>query len=322
MAHEVEQMAFVGETPWHGLGERLTPGQDIDQWRIAAGLDWDVIKSPVLFQDEDGAMREGMGSILVRDSDYKPLGLVGDRYHVLQPGEVLEFYRSLTDQLGFQLETAGSLRGGQRIWALAKTGEEARLKGQDLLLDYVLLATSYDGSMATVASRTSVRVVCMNTFRMAVGDKGERADVKVPHHTKFDAESVKGMLGVGDAGSWDAYIENARALADRKVSKKEAVEFFLRTYYGVDEDGELVGDLGNKTVEKRMGGMLDIYEGGQGQQTASAKGTAWGLLNAVTRYEDHERTTRTQDNRLNSAWFGDGEKRKQAAMQEAMLLVA
>ena len=111
----------------------------------------------------------------------------GQRYQVVQPKAVLEFYRDLTEISGFELETAGVLKEGKKFWALAKTGKEAALKGNDLVKGYLLLATSCDGTLATTATPTTIRVVCNNTLTIALN--GATSAIKVPHSTSFDAQA-------------------------------------------------------------------------------------------------------------------------------------
>ena len=107
-------------------------------------------------------------SVLYRSDTGTALSVVGQRYNVVQPREILEFYRDLTEISGFELETAGVLKGGKKIWALARTGQSTSLKGNDVTNGYVLLATACDGSMATTAQFTSVRVVCNNTLAISL----------------------------------------------------------------------------------------------------------------------------------------------------------
>src|SRR3546814_20756798 len=108
--------------------------------------------------------------VLYRSDTKAPLAVVSKRFQVVQPGEILEFYRDLTEVGGFELETAGVLRGGRKFWALARTGQSVSLKGRDRVDGYLLLATACDGTLATTAQFTSVRVVCNNTLSIALGD--------------------------------------------------------------------------------------------------------------------------------------------------------
>ena len=250
--------------------------------------------------------------VLYRSDTLQPLSVVSNRYQVVQPREVLEFYRDLVEVGGFELETAGVLKGGRKLWALARTGQEAVLKGGDTVKAYLLLATACDGTLATTAQFTSVRVVCNNTLNISLSDS--IGAIKVPHSTKFDAQEVKKALGVG-VSTWDTFISGMRALADRRVSQTEAERFVERR---VSHAARLSsGD------EKSTQTVMALFNGqGIGSQLAAANDTAWGLLNAVTEYVDHERRARSPGNRLDSAWFGQGAALKQRALDSALQLVA
>jgi phage/plasmid-like protein (TIGR03299 family) len=176
MAHLVETMAYVGETPWHGLGNQLTPKQPLNVWAKQAGMDWQIVESPVCFMTgKAGISVASSRSTITRfcsvPTTRRRSRSSATRYKVVQPREILEFYRDLTEISGFELETAGVLKGGRKVWALARTGQSGALKGDDVTNGYVLLATACDGTLATTAQFTSVRVVCNNTLSIALDGK-------------------------------------------------------------------------------------------------------------------------------------------------------
>lgn len=322
MAHLIEQMAYVGATPWHGLGSRLSPKQPIEIWQREAGMDWKIQDSPVHFKsDSIGAL----GSIhtfpdqkvLYRSDTKAPLSVVSQRYQVVQPREVLEFYRDLTAVSGYELETAGVLKGGRKFWALARTGQGTTLKGNDQVNGYLLLATSCDGTLATTATPTTVRVVCNNTLRIAL-DSTTKA-IKVPHSTRFDPQVVKKQLGIA-VSQWDDFMHRMRMLSERKVQWHEAMRFFMNVLCDANPNTPLPAVLPN---ERALRKVQCLYEGqGRGSTLESAQGTAWGLLNAVTEYVDHERRARSIEYRMDSAWFGQGAQLKQRALEAALQLAA
>ncbi|WP_369050906.1 DUF932 domain-containing protein [Burkholderia gladioli] len=321
--HLVENMAYVDQEPWHGIGNKLAPNQPLDVWKRAAGMDWQIESSEVRFV---AAHDKTLGSIhafpeqkvLFRSDTKTPLAVVSARYHVVQPSEILEFYRDLTEVGGFELETAGVLREGRKIWALARTGHSATLKGSDTVNGYLLLATACDGSLSTTAQFTSVRVVCNNTLAIALGDTA--GAIKVPHRSRFDAASVKRQLGI-TVSSWQAFIARTKALAECKVSGSAAEAFLRRvlTYSTASlTDRETVAV--NERAIKSVG---QLYAGrGMGADLPSASGSAWGLLNAVTEFCDHHRRARSDDHRLDAAFFGAGATLKQRAWDEAMKFLA
>ena len=322
MAHLVEQMAYVGSEPWHGLGNRLPNGQPLEVWQQAAGMDWQIEASDVRFMSD---VQGHLGTIhtfpeqkvLYRSDNKEALSVVSNRYQVVQPREILEFYRDLMNTNQYELETAGVLKGGRKFWALARTGQSATIKGKDEVNGYLLLATSCDGSMATTATPTTVRVVCNNTLSIAVN--GATQAIKVPHNTSFDSQVVKLQLGVA-VSQWDEFMTRMRALAERKVKPQEAMSYFRKVVCDVDDEGTLSTALPNERALKRV---HTLFEGqGRGSDLVAAKGTAWGMLNAVTEFVDHERRARTTGHRMDSAWFGQGANLKQKALDQALLMVA
>lgn len=314
MAHLVENMAFVGDTPWHGLGNQLPTNQPIEVWQREAGMDWEILESEVLYRADYKIQPYADSKVLHRSDTGKALSVVSKRYQVVQPREVLGFYRDLVSVGGFELESAGVLKEGRKLWALAKTGQETMLKGGDQVKAYLLLATSCDGTLATTAQFTSVRVVCNNTLQMAVGES--KGAVKVPHSTSFDPKQVKQALGLG-ISAWDEFMGSMKQLTERKTNKFEAMNFLV----------EVLGDptltLQEQPNQKALQAVYALYSGeGKGSTMASASGTAWGLVNAVTDYVDHSRRARSEDYRLDSAWFGQGAQIKQKAFEKAVALAA
>lgn len=318
MAHEVQTMAYVDAVPWHGLGNPLTPQQPIEIWQREAGMDWRINEADVLYSVSGG---DGLhlksnpeSKVLFRSDSFSPLSVVSKRYKVVQPAEVLEFYRDLVNAGGFELETAGVLKGGKKLWALAKTGQETLLRGNDKVKAYLLLATSCDGTLCTTAQFTSVRVVCNNTLQMAVGDSG--GAVKVPHSTQFDPLQVKQALGLG-LSNWETFVSAMRQLADRKINKFEAMSYLINVF------GDRAVPLNEQPNTKAIQNVYALFSGeGKGSDMASASGTAWGLLNGVTEFVDQHRRARSTDHRLDSAWFGPGAVIKERAFCEAMKLAA
>ena len=322
MAHLIEKMAYVGATPWHQLGNQLPPKQPIEVWAEKAGMDWTICDTPVRYLTQQAG---SLGSILSFDdqkvlyrSDTKaPLSVVSSRYQVVQPRAVLEFYRDLTEVSGFELETAGVLKEGRKFWALARTGKSMALKGNDVVNGYLLLATSCDGSLATTATPTTIRVVCNNTLTIALN--GASSAIKVPHSTSFDAQAVKKQLGIA-VSQWDSFMYRMKTLSERKVKNHEAMNYFLKVLCQTDSQPDQAAVLTNERALKKVQSM---YEGqGHGAELASASGTAWGLLNAVTEFVDHEKRARSQEFRLDSAWFGQGAALKQRALHHALLLAS
>lgn len=334
MAHAITQrkngfneMAYVGEKPWHGLGQELRDGATIEEWTAAAGMDWRIQRSRVRYAIDGAAQSATFRAwddyhVLMRSDSKEPLGMVSDRFKVVQPREVLEFFRDLVDVAGFKLETAGTLHGGRKFWALASIGVEDRIVGQDLVEGKIMLATACDGTMNTIAKNVATRVVCANTLAIAMSEKGA-AQVNVSHRSHFNAEEVKAQLGL-TITSFHRFIKDARALAARVVTQTEANAIIAASL------GEAPRELTNDAMKAASDAVVDsraykkilalFQGGGRGAQAAGVRGTAWGVVNAVTEYVDHHAQARTDSNRLDSAWFGHGNDAKTAAMEIASRL--
>lgn len=324
MAHMIdlsngrENMAYVGERPWHGLGRRLTDDADLDQWRVEAGLDWTAEVSPAWYLPAGTETRiEIPNTTVVHRSDNDAvLGVMSARYKILQPGEALAFFDEFLRAGDMTMETAGSLDGGKRIWALARVGEDLVVKGQDRIEGFLLLATSFDGSMSTTAKYTSVRVVCQNTLSMA-DMSGGAVTVKLPHSTAFDAEAVKAELGLRER-AWAEFGDLVVALADRKVNAFEARQWLIDVF----GDPEKPVDEQPEDAARLMKRVWNDVESGVGQNLKSTAGTAWGLVNGVTHYEAHSRRYRTANARIAEGWFGQGDRIGRRALAAAAKLVA
>ncbi|MGQ1411034.1 DUF932 domain-containing protein [Acinetobacter baumannii] len=345
MAHQVEAMAFVGQTPWHGLGNQLSPNQAIEIWAQQAGMDWRIESSNVSYmaKNERGQnilMPYEEQRVLYRSDTHEALSVVSQRYQEVQPKEILEFYRDLTEQSGFELETAGVLKGGRKFWALARTGQSTSLKGKDVSNGYILLATACDGTLATTAQFTSVRVVCNNTLSIAIrGQSSGEGVVKVPHSTRFDADKIKQQLGIS-IKVWDEHMYEMKQLSQRKVTQQEAAAYFDAVFNNTmmsatDQEESIIqyylkaASLDKKSNSKSepnaraMSKAMEMFNGqGRGAELSSAKDTAYGLLCSITEFVDHERRAMSRDHRLNSAWFGMGATIKQRGLEQALRMVS
>ena len=303
-------------------------------------MDWRIESSDVSYmaRNERGQsiiMPYEEQRVLYRSDTHAPLSVVSQRYQEVQPMEILEFYRDLTEQSGFELETAGVLKGGKKFWALARTGQSTALKGKDVSNGYILLATACDGTLATTAQFTNIRVVCNNTLAIALrGQSSSAGVVKVPHSTKFDADKVKQQLGIS-VRAWDEHMYEMKQLTQRKVTQGEAAAYFDAVFNNTslsiaDQEEGIIqfyrnvasqANPSNKTEPngRAMSKAMNMFNGqGRGATLSSAKDSAYGLLCTITEFADHERRAMSTDHRLDSAWFGTGAALKQRGLEQAL----
>lgn len=329
MTHELTQttagtyeMAYVGETPWHGLGQKLEDGAPIERWVEQAGMAWTIRKSAVQYyadRAQTKLVQHPDQVVLTRSDNGAPLGIVSSAYNIVQPFEVLEFFRDLVAGGGFKLETAGTMFGGRRYWALAKIAE-ATVVGWDKIGGFLLLTTSSDGSFASEARETTVRVVCNNTISLAVAQIPGRHYVKINHRQVFDANAVKSQLELG-AEHFAAFHAYAESLAHARITAAAAEAFVTELLRpgSIESSDEDEAEEEQRRRPRGLDTILSLFNGaGMGSEEKGSRGTAWGLVNAVTEYVDHHATAKSIDHRLNRAWYGVGDKLKVAAFEAAI----
>jgi phage/plasmid-like protein (TIGR03299 family) len=298
--------------PWHGLGQPMEDNASIDEWRAAAGMNWKIQRAKVRYpisHDPSVPMREIPDKhVLLRSDTKDALGVVSDSYKVVQPEQVIEFFRDIVKVGGLELSAAGTIYGGRRFWATAKIGEASPTSVRDKIGGYLLLSTSADGSQRTEARRTTIRVVCRNTLAMAASEG--QPWVKISHRTEFDPEEVKQFMGLNEA-AWEAFRHQITRLANIPVDATKAEELT-----------EMVLGGGEKVIASAgYNKILDLFDGaGKGADIDGVHGTGWGYVNAVTEYIDHWTRARSDENRFVSAQWGPGADMKQRAVDLVLAL--
>lgn len=308
-----DAIAYVGATPWHNKGQRLTPDAPRIVWEKEAGFDFKVFKSPVCFSKyEDNTVATladyPAKSVLVRDDIRTPLGIVSNGYNIVQPSEVLDFFEQFVEAGGMRLETAGVLDGGKKLWALAKLNEGYEVNQGDRVYPYLLLYTSFDGKFATTARLTGIRVVCWNTLSAA--HHAEGSAIRVPHTQVFDKAKVADELGVMPEVFFK-WTGTLREMASTPLKESDANDFLIQliTPFVPKEvsSPEIVKE--SRNYKK----MMAMFQEGSGLIGRDLDGghTKWRMMNVVSQLVDHEiGSNRT---RLSSAWFGRGESIKNHA---------
>jgi len=291
MPHEVETMMYsVAEgLPWHGLGTPVPEAVDSEEALVRAGLAWAVeqlaIYVPQKRRDVEmpvEPMPEGVSYMVhvdgwvanVRATDGRVLGVVSDKYRVVQNVEAFRFADQLLGE-GVRYTTAGSLRGGQRIFLCAVLPDDVQLLG-DRIAPYLVLTNSHDGSHGVRVCITPVRVVCMNTLNIALANaKRSWSTVHVGDLQGRVREAAE-TLGLARKYLWTLKREAAE-LAEKRISLEEYVAKLLP----VPDDAT---ERMKKTIEDRRADILTLA---QVENLKPFAGTAWQFLNAVADYADH-----------------------------------
>ena len=309
MSHEIETMAYAGELPWHGLGEKVSNDLNTDQMLKKAGLDWEVaeVESYVDYNGEQ--IKTGQKS-LIRSTDHKILTNTGKDWHPVQNQEAFDFFSEFVLAGDMEMHTAGSLKGGQIVWALAKIKESFDVFGDDKVDSYLLFSNPHMYGKSIDIRFTPIRVVCNNTLTLSLGMEAAKA-VKLGHRTEFRPDNVKETLGLASE-KFAKYKEMAEFLG----SKKYNIESLIRYYNDVfpRTSGEV--DVNNSETLHRAG--KQAFDAILTQPGAKyAEGSWWQALNSVTYITDHVQG-RNNDTRMASNWFGGNQLRKVRAAEKAV----
>jgi phage/plasmid-like protein (TIGR03299 family) len=330
MAHEVEQMFSVIETPWHRLGRIVQAAPTTEEAIRLAGLDWTVSEHPIYRKSELVDPSQALVPIpshkaIVRDSDGANLGIVGKEYTPLQNKDAFKFFDPFLQAGECQFETAGSLRGGRTIWALAKINRDPLVitKG-DEVLKFLLLSNGHDGTMAVRVGFTPIRVVCANTLAMSVSS-GQSRLIRLVHGRSVAAklEQVREIISLADR-SFEATAEQYRALACREINQED-LKKYVKVIFKKEHIG-LVPSIGKVSqaevnFDKLMGDITRLFETGRGNQMPGVRGTYWAAYNAITEHMSYE-AGRNEDRRLTNLWFGKAARMNQTALKTAVEMVA
>lgn len=308
MSAEIETMMYAGETPWHGLGVHVGDDPVTSKEAIkAAGLDWEVEKRPLWTADAAGKPTIDVEThmAVVRKTDDAKLGIVGANYVPVQNLDSFEFTDALVDEGLMRYHTAGSLRGGQRIWLLGKIGQSDILP-KDTLDRYLLLWNTHDGSGALRVLFTNVRVVCANTARVALSQgKGEGVYLRHTTNIKNRLEKAKEVLGLANR-EFDKFVEFAQALSKLKMN---ALSFEKFSEFLIPDNPDI--DSNTRAENSRLE-LANLFTDGRGQNIPGVRGTGWAAYSAVVEFANYFRSSRggdaAQERRFESSLFGSGDQ--------------
>ncbi len=281
MAHLIDSMFSVRETPWHGLGtivEEVLCSEDAIK---KAGLDWQVTTKPVFV---DGKQVKGYYAN-TRSDNNNVLGIVSDRYRIVQNSEAFSFTDNLLEN-EVKYETAGSLSEGKKVWLLAKM-PEIEVVG-DITVPYLVFTNSHDGKGSIRVALTPIRVVCNNTLNLALNNTPRMWSTKHIGSMEEKLEEAKITLGLATK-----YINDLKITAE-DLARKSLTDKI------VDEMIEELFPLSNDTTNRKRDNVIELrtellarYNNAPDLQ--NFRGTAWGFVNAVSDFVTHTQPKRQTD---------------------------
>jgi phage/plasmid-like protein (TIGR03299 family) len=312
MAHQLEmingqaQMAYRSSAgkPWHHLGVPVGDDMTPEQMMKAAGVDWTVSKVDTFIDFNDKKVKTGTQA-LIRDTDGKILTQVGSGWNPVQNKDAFDFFTDFVEKGDMIMDTAGSLKDGRIVWALADVRDGFTLFGGDEVKGYLLFSNPHLYGKSIDIKFVLTRVVCNNTIAVALNEKGQPS-VRVNHRSQFDAERVKEVLGLSHR-KIETFKEAAEFLGSKQYVKSDLENFYGKVFgRSAKEDKDL-----SRTAEEAMS-LIETQPGAEYKP-----GSFWQMYNVVTYMHTHE-TGRSADTRLQSTWFGANSKKNIKALDLAL----
>jgi phage/plasmid-like protein (TIGR03299 family) len=338
MPHEIDvstgtpAVFTVGRPAWHGLGVNIEAAANSTQAIKLANLDWRVEPWPLHAIDPDGwhvaTARDHVAN--VRTDTRAVLGVVTGKYHVFQNSEAFDFMDSLVGDKLAMYETAGALRGGRKVWMLARIPREYHATPEDVIHPYLLLVNSHDGSTALRMIPTTVRVVCANTLNLAMSrasgaSGGEGVTIRHRPSLEGRVREARQKLGIVVA-RFDRFDDELHAMLARRVGQAELSAYFESLVPAPEgkPDPSGLGERARQHRQRTLDSLADNFEH-PSNALRGMRGTAWAAYNAVSQWADHQRAFRGEgrqrdESRLGSVWFGSSHQLKQRAYQAALEL--
>jgi phage/plasmid-like protein (TIGR03299 family) len=255
--------------------------------------------------------------------DCTPFGLVGNDYHVLQNHEAFSFFDPIIATGKVSYHTAGALGLGERIWVLALVADPISVKRVEKVEKYLLLSNGHDGRTSLRVRFTPIRVVCQNTLSAALRS-GESLfksyhDSQMPRKIEDAQEVVKNILGY-----YDDLGQKFNAFAGKKLDAESLTKYVKAVFpepIRKKRESERRFELAIERNENLRNESIRLFEEGRGNKEKGIKGTVWTAYNGVTELVDHHWGYENRAQRLSWLWFGEGERIKHKAFEEAEKLI-
>mgnify|MGYP000099944680 FL=1 len=308
MSHEIETMAYAGEVPWHGLGERVSNDLTPVQMMQKSGVDWSVSKQRMYILDGITVPNK---MALLRDGDNKVLDIVGNDWEPVQNLEAFDFFNEYCAAGDMEMHTAGSLMGGKIVWVLAKINESFDVLPGDQIDNYMLFTNPHTYGKTLNIRMTPTRVVCNNTLQMSLSATSKN-EVTLNHRREFNPEMVREQLGIAHQ-KFEQYKEFATFLSKKKAKFSDVIQYMNSVFPHSNTKGKEVKDYSDLSTSAKQ--AVDILETQPGANFAM--GTWWNAVNSVTYMTDHV-LGRNSETRLVSSWYGNNSSRKVKAVNLAI----
>jgi len=325
---ETDGLVLAGQAAWHGLGTVLPERCDAITAMKTAGLEWDIEVTEFEATLASGEKVDcGNHRAIVRADTREIFATCKKGYRPFQNKELFDLAYEISAFSDRAVETAGSLRGGRRVFCLLAM-EEIVAAADDKVKPYLFIGTSHDLSMPVTCGAMATRVVCANTLALGLREMGN--DCERIRHTSSSERRIQ-MVGEWLANPMaliKKYEQSVRQMAETPMSDDQLQAYFTSVWQRIN--GRLVvtenGSRRETKFENEVGQWLKNFREDERQTGVSTSGTVWSAVNAVTQWANHEKTVREEENdasrRVESVLFGSANRVNTAAQQAAEMLIA
>jgi len=307
-ANGQREAAFAFRPPWWDMGykvsDHLMTSAEILREAL---LDWTVEQHPVYIhrvnEDHQVVHQQVDGQVAnIRSDDHSILGIVSEKYKVVNNYEAFDFVDSLHMDGIIKYESAGSLKGGKFVWMLAKMPQEFEVVAGDKLEQYILFTTAHDGSRAVRVLPTSVRVVCWNTLSLATAKESKGLSIRHKGNIFDKLDDARKCIMTAQ-NKFDDFHKRAKKLTE--------VQFDIEQLEALTKI--LIPKEKGKNDTRRAKARASIMKGftDDPQNIDGVRGTAWAAFNAITQHIDHE-----------SSYKGKNTEAKSEARMDSVLIGA
>lgn len=314
MAHQLEiiggkaSMAYAGEKPWHSLGTKVSPDLTPVEMMQAANLDWEVemVQAEIFYDGQVIPLEDDYACL--RLSDKKVLTTGSKNWQPVQNRDAFEFFNEFVHSGAMQMETAGALDGGRKVWAMAKMTDSFSVFNGDEIKPYMLFSNPHKYGQAIDVRLCMERVVCANTLAVALGERSANV-FRISHVQQFDEQKAKMTIGIATE-QIEKFKLQAKFLGSKSFKKDIVKEYFAELFPHTDKEEAKVGVLSEPAKQALR--VLDTQPGAN-----IRPGTWWQAFNAVTYLTNH-RLGRGAETKANSLLFGPNQRKNASALELAL----
>lgn len=316
MAHNINEnrMFCVGKA-WHNIGIRVQEAVTAQQAIELAQLNYGLQLQDIYYNDGSEYKKiEGKKGV-VRADNKNIIGVVGDRYTVVQNNKAFDFFDNVVEKGEAMYHSAGALGKGERIWILAKLPSHILVFDKDVIEKYLILTNSHDGTSALKMYFTPVRVVCQNTLNASLKNSKDGISIRHCGNINSKVSEARRVLGLA-LDFYNIFEEKVQIMARTKLTDMQINNYYDRLLK-INDDEKI-----STRKHNIKDNLLSLQRNGKGNNIEKIRNTVWTTYNAVTEYTDYYRTVKGgEQNRFNSSIFGSGAKLKEIALNQALELI-